>query len=138
MATSKERKTQILQNVKNSFGPILNLVRTELTYSEVKKISISDFDMGYQDDGLEMVMLNLEIYYDFDGEISDFVSELVSFNKDIYRILDKITFNSEGKLTPKSKGGFIRLSGILPEEINYNVMNDVVNLKIDAMYSPLN
>ena len=42
MATSKERKTQILQNVKNSFGPILNLVRTELTYSEVKKISLID------------------------------------------------------------------------------------------------
>jgi hypothetical protein len=136
MATSKERKTQILQNVKNSFGPILNLVRTELTYSEVKKISLSDFDI--MNDDLQMVMLNLEISYEFDGEIGDFVSELITFNKDIHRILDKITFNSEGKLTPKSKGGHIRLSGILPEEINYNVMNDVVNLKIDAMYSPLN
>lgn len=130
-------KNQVISNLKDSLGKIKNLIY--LSDPEVfglPEVSLVDYDIG--DTELYMVLigvkLKVETYSEF--ELSLVINSLTKVKNKLTLIMDKISFDNDGILKPKSQSGNVMFShSMLVDTINFSHRDDEIIINLDIFYS---
>lgn len=123
-------KDQIKSNLKGSVNKIKNLIY--LSNPEVfglPEVYLSDF--GADNKGLFMVLIGVKFEFDSEHEIDEFVYLLTNIKHKLTLIMNKISFDVNGELKPKTQSGYVTFSNtLLIDNLKFNRHEGIISLDI--------
>lgn len=132
----KMGKEQLKLNLKNSINKVANLIYgIEPEYINLPTVTIEDIDYSEESNKLYMVLISIEFDTYTDGSFSDFVNTCKIVYEKLNDVLNRISFDNEGKLkSPSTKGGvFFNGEGMI-SEVKVNYRDENIHFKIDYMF----
>lgn len=126
------------ETLKSQLSKIKNLIYlSESGFYDSVNVELGDWDG--RNNKLGMVILTITITVYADEDFSSMVSLLDDVETKIHQVLNKVSFNDEGKLVRPNEDETVTFTGgVLLHDLHFSTMEDgLLEVGVDCMFSKL-